>query len=435
MIYSLSMENVGPAPRMEMEFGTRLNLITGDNGLGKSFLLDTIWWALTRKWPHEINSNLTSGFKARPSDPKQPASIQFQLESKTKPVSYQSQYVARDQAWTGKAGRPHNPGLVIYAQADGGFSVWDPLRNYWKTRGKIDSQDCLPGFVFAARDVWDGLDMTTREGKLVRVCMGMIHDWGGWINAKSHESRNMNIVLNSLSPTPDPGDKLTAKSTARISTNDPRDIPAIQIGSGPQVPILFASAGIKRIAQLAYMLTWTYFEHRRVAELLGEERTQQVIFLIDEIECHLHPRWQRTILNSLIKMIQVIHKSAQIQLIASTHSPLVMASAEPHFDRKQDAWFDMDLNPESGLVELRNRPFIRRGDVSEWLMSEAFDLAQARSLEAEDAIMGAMKLFRESNPQGCRIEEVDKDLRASLGELDPFWSNWSRFRKSRLVTA
>ena len=435
MIHSLSMENVGPAPRMEMEFGTRLNLITGDNGLGKSFLLDTIWWALTRKWPHEINSNLTSGFKARPSDPTQPATIQFKLESKTKPVTYQSQYVARDQAWTGKAGRPHNPGLVIYAQADGGFSVWDPLRNYWKTRGKIDSQDCLPGFVFAARDVWDGLDMTTREGKPVRVCKGMIDDWGGWIAAKSDESRRMNSVLKSLSPSSDAGDRLVAESTKRISTNDPRDIPAVRIGTGPEVPILFSSAGIKRVAQLAYMLTWTWAEHRRAAELLGEERTRQVIFLIDEIECHLHPRWQRTILNSLIKMIQIIHKSAQIQLISSTHSPLVMASAEPHFDSKQDAWFDMDLDRESGLVELRNRPFIRMGDASNWLMSEAFDLPQAISPEAESAILAALELFRESNPHGQRIQEVDKDLRATLGELDPFWDKWSRFRNSRLATA
>ena len=183
------------------------------------------------------------------------------------------------------------------------------------------------------------------------------------------------------------------------------------------------------------MLTWTWAEHRRAAELLGEERTRQVIFLIDEIECHLHPRWQRTILNSLIKMIQVIHKSAKIQLIASTHSPLVMASAEPHFDSKQDAWFDMDLDRESGLVELRNRPFIRMGDASNWLMSEAFDLPQAISPEAESAILAALELFRESNPHGQRIQEVDKDLRATLGELDPFWDKWSRFRNSRLATA
>ncbi len=48
MIKHLKMSNVGPAPVLELEFGERLNLLTGDNGLGKSFLLAIIWWSLTR---------------------------------------------------------------------------------------------------------------------------------------------------------------------------------------------------------------------------------------------------------------------------------------------------------------------------------------------------------------------------------------------------
>ena len=50
MLKHLNLENVGPSSAMELEFGERLNLITGDNGLGKSFLLDIAWWSMTRKW-------------------------------------------------------------------------------------------------------------------------------------------------------------------------------------------------------------------------------------------------------------------------------------------------------------------------------------------------------------------------------------------------
>ena len=59
MLKKLKLSNVGPIPEFEFEFGDRLNLFTGDNGLGKSFLLDIIWYALTRKWPADVNKNLT----------------------------------------------------------------------------------------------------------------------------------------------------------------------------------------------------------------------------------------------------------------------------------------------------------------------------------------------------------------------------------------
>lgn len=50
MLEHLRLKNVGPASEMELELSPQLNVITGDNGLGKSFLLDVAWWALTRTW-------------------------------------------------------------------------------------------------------------------------------------------------------------------------------------------------------------------------------------------------------------------------------------------------------------------------------------------------------------------------------------------------
>ncbi len=38
----------------------------------------------------------------------------------------------------GGAGRPENPGLVLYAMAHGGFAVWDPARNYRRTQNGVD---------------------------------------------------------------------------------------------------------------------------------------------------------------------------------------------------------------------------------------------------------------------------------------------------------
>src|SRR5690606_34289569 len=154
MLKQLKLTNVGPAPLMELEFGERLNLITGDNGLGKSFLLDIAWWSMTRKWPAELNSSLTVGKKVRPHA-KQKGEISFCFTAKSKDETYTSNYQPREEAWTGRSGRPANPGLVLYAMSDGSFAVWDPARNYWQTKNDVDVQERRPAFVFSPADVWD----------------------------------------------------------------------------------------------------------------------------------------------------------------------------------------------------------------------------------------------------------------------------------------
>ena len=412
---------------MEMNLAPRLNLITGDNGLGKSFLLDVAWWALTRKWPHDLNPNLTSGYPARPTDMKRLATIGFRLKSKVKSIAYESSYVPRDEAWLGKAGRPWNPGLVIYAHADGGFSVWDPARNYWKKRGNLDVQERPPGYVLSPQDVWNGLTVDV-DGKPTKVCKGLLEDWSVWIREKGDSADRMALILRRLAPK---GESIKVGPLLRLSVNDVRDIPSIQTNYSQTVPILHASSGIRRVAGLAYMLMWSWIEHTRAAKHLGENRTQQVVMLFDEIESHLHPRWQRSILGSVLNMAETMHKKATIQLLAATHSPLVLASAEPIFDSEQDAWFDLDLDSKTSSARLRRREFVRHGDVSNWLTSEAFDLRSARSLEAEGAIEKARALLRERFPTVDQARAVDKVLRrAALPDIDPFWIRWGKFMES-----
>lgn len=426
MLERLHLRNVGPAPEMELSLAPRLNLITGDNGLGKSFLLDVAWWALTRRWPREINARMTSGYVARPSDRTREATIEFGLTSKTRSVTYESKYNARDEAWVGRSGRPWNPGLVIYAHADGGFSVWDPARNYWKKKGNIDVQERLPGYVFSPQEVWDGLTVEVGGAPTV-VCNGLIRDWASWIREGGGHAELMAVVLDLLSPAGERTERLKPGPSTRISIDDVRDVPTVRIGDAPAVPILHASSGVRRIVALAYMLLWSWDEHTYAARLLGEPATSQVVMIIDEMESHLHPRWQRTILGSVLKLANLLHTGAEVQLLTATHSPLVLASAEPLFDPATDAWFDLDW--ERGEARLQRREFVSRGDVSNWLTSEAFDLRSARSLPAEAAIERARALLR--RPEEATLaeaQEVDRELRAAaLPDIDPFWVRWGAF--------
>lgn len=431
MIEYLHLENVGPSPELTMDFGPRLNLITGDNGLGKSFLLDIAWWALTRSWPAVVNPSIASGSMARPARSGR-ASIEFSFRSKSKKESYRSEFDRREETWTEKPGRPANPGLVLYAQVDGGFSVWDPARNARMEAKKGDAEERQPAYVFSSQQVWHGL----KRGD-TQLCNGLVLDWALWQKEGGEAFRQLSEVLASLSPSPE--EKLEPGSLGKLSIADSRWIPTLKTPYGLDVPVLRASAALKRVAALAYLVVWAWQEHVRNVPLLDEAPTRQITFLIDELEGHLHPRWQRTIVRSLLQVMRGLAGEASIQIVAVTHSPLLLASVEPLFDAATDAWFDLDLEPKGELptdqvkeVKLTRRDFVRHGDVSNWLTSEAFDLGSARSLEAEIAIADARALLQLQDQAPIEdIERVDLALRAVLGDIDPFWVRWSAYVERR----
>ncbi|KHN57054.1 hypothetical protein OI70_09995 [Dickeya fangzhongdai] len=426
MIHELSLANVGPASTMHLTFGNRLNLLTGDNGLGKSFLLDIIWWALTRRWPAEVNPKLVAGKKALPAFglAGEEASIAFSFAGKVKTERYESHYEStyarREQSWTGRAGRPTNPGLVLYAMADGSFAVWDPHRNYWRTQDGIDVQERVPAYVLNPTEVWDGLPGDERSW----LCNGLIRDIASWQKEKGAAFKHLNAVLKVLSPSIT--EVLSLGELTRISLDDVREIPTLRMPYQKDVPVLHASSGMRRILALAYFLVWAWEEHQRAASIVGEDVSPQITFLIDEVESHLHPSWQRSIVPALLKVMGKLNAKAQVQLITTTHSPLVMTSVEPLFDGSRDAWFDLDFL--HGAVVLERREFEKHGDVTNWLTSEAFDLKSGRPLEYERLVEDAAKLLNKSDASEKELDAMYQQLLAALDVKDEFLFRWRFIR-------
>ncbi|MBN1209545.1 MAG: AAA family ATPase [Myxococcaceae bacterium] len=408
MLQSLHLKNVGPAPEMKLELASRINLITGDNGLGKSFLLDVAWWALTRTWARHL---------VIPASPPARPEISYSYTKSTPgSYSYKSTFDREAERWSVKKSRPAIPGLVLYAQVDGGFSVWDPARNYWRK----DSPDRPSSYLFAPHEVWEGNEH----------CEGLIRDWASWQRENGEAHAMLTEVLRVLSPSE--SERLVPGELRKLTVDDPKRYPTLRMPYGQDVAVTHASAGMRRIIALTYLLIWAWQEHVAAAEVRGDLPAREVIFLIDEIEAHLHPQWQRRIVPAVLRVMDALTggHGSRVQLIAATHSPLVLASVEPLFNDDKDAWFDLDL--EDAQVVLRKREFVRRGDVSNWLTSEAFDLGKARSLQAEVAMEKALALLREGAPSWQDVKEADQLLRkAGLPDIDPFWVRWGRFIEER----
>ena len=404
MLESIHLKNVGPAPEMTMDLAPRLNLITGDNGLGKSFLLDVAWWALTRTWAREMVVP-RAGAKAE---------ISYAYTKRTPgPYAFTSKYEPARVRWTVKASRPPIPGLILYAQVDGAFSVWDPMRNYWRE----DAPDRPNAFLFTPDQVWKGNE----------YCKGVLNDWLLWQAGKDRKFHLLTQVLRALSPSP--SETLQPGEARELTIKDSGPTPTLRMPYGEDVPLIHAAAGMRRIIALAYLLTWAWDRHEEAARLRGDPPAGEVIFLVDEIEGHLHPQWQRRIVPALLEVMDALtgKHGSKVQLITATHSPLVLASAEPFFHVDNDAWFDLDL--EEGSVVLRRRDFVRHGEAGNWLASEAFDLKEPRSLEGERAVSDAKALMARGDASADEALRVDAALRAAgLPDIDFIWVPWRYFR-------
>jgi hypothetical protein len=169
--------------------------------------------------------------------------------------------------------------------------------------------------------------------------MGLLQDWISWQNTNDPAFGQLNAALRELSPPEGP--RLVPGTPTRVSLADVRDVPTLKQPYG-DVPITLASAGMKRIVALAYLLVWAVREHLQAAAFLGMEPHPSIVVLIDEIEAHLHPKWQRAILRALLATTQALAGNARVQIIATTHSPFVPLSVETLVNENDRLW-DLDL--------------------------------------------------------------------------------------------
>src|SRR5258708_3681421 len=269
-------------------------------------------------------------------------------------------------------------------------------------------------------NIWDGLEVELRSGKKQFICNGLIRDWITWQYRPIKDTFDtFSQVLQKLSPQPNEITLVPGEPTKL--PRDDRDIPTLKLPYG-EVPIILLSEGIKRILSFAYLLVWTWETHKEASKFIGKPLQSKIVFIIDEMEAHLHPRWQRIIVPALLDVVKDIEKRLEVQLLIATHSPLVMASIEPIFEEGIDALYSLDLVNQE--LEAREIPYVKHGSINSWLTSEVFDLERAYSVDAERALIAAKNLQLSGNPDPEKVREISNQLIEHLPAIDPFWPRW-----------
>jgi hypothetical protein len=395
---SLRLVNAGPAANLAITFGERLSLITGDNGLGKSFLLDFAWWAATGNWADRpILPPL--------ENPRAVAKVEYSFRSVSgRLLSEEANFDSSVFTWRRPNKSVKSEALALFSRTDGSFSVSDPFRAKFPTHTGWS--------ILSGPDVWNG-----KAG----VIEGLIRDWVRWQFADRIAFDRFIAVLKRLSPE-DLG-TLAPGNPVRLP-GDPREIPTVQHRYGT-VPVTQASSGVQRILLLAYLIIWSWHEHEIAASQLAQSPLRRMLVIVDEPEAHLHPKWQRIVLPALMDVAGFLSGDLSLQMISATHSPMILASMETYFNTDTDVLYH--LFGEGSEVRLEETPFVKYGDISGWLTSPVFGLRHARSREAERAIEDAKALQEQESPDTTSVSEVSGRLKQHLADDDQFWPRWLYF--------
>ena len=148
------------------------------------------------------------------------------------------------------------------------------------------------------------------------------------------------------------------------------------------------------IVDLAWKLVKRYPESAKPLE-------EPAVVLIDEIDLHVHPLWQRTI------MKQLSDHFTNVQFVATTHSPLMVGSMS-------DVNVAVLKQAEVGNhVVIDNEPKVVEGWRVDQILVSLFGLETARSLRVE-ALMKERERLLEKNsvtPQNkARLRDIADEL-------------------------
>ena len=192
------------------------------------------------------------------------------------------------------------------------------------------------------------------------------------------------------------------------------------------IPLNQLSAGMKRIIEICYLIVWSVYENMQAAMMRSMAHPSlDITLLFDEVELHLHPKWQRQIMDAILSVGEALPAQYRMQYLITTHAPMVLASLEPLFNSDTDQLFSYDITSEN-KVALEPLKWSARGSANSWLSS--LGLAEARSIKAEKIILVAEKAMNGENID-LSLADVEKELYDTLPEKEPFLVRWKLFRK------
>lgn len=303
------LENIGPFENIEFALHPEWNILLGDNGVGKSFVLKAIALAICGQDAQCHAHHLVKTGATR-------AAVTIETDHAT----YRTEITLGNSPSTTRVSSiPFRP-LEVETWLALGFpplrtAGWDRRKWELSTVEIPTAEDLLPLLA-------GGVD--PRLDKLKQ-----------WLIQLDHRSKD-ELLKHSKDPLPPPSvgpitrlldevfqmiAQLVEGVTIRRGEVNPQTSEiTVQTDDGP-LPIEALSQGTLSL------IGWVGVVLQRLHEVYGDNpelnpRECYALVLMDEIDAHLHPAWQQ----SLVTKLRTIFP--KVQFIASTHSPLIVGGME-----------------------------------------------------------------------------------------------------------
>ena len=390
----LQLTNLGPFDEIEFEFDDRVNVFTGANNAGKSTALVALGVLTVDPFlmPDKLLRDETSGFRVEHSDPADEWESRFPIDGgDEQQFGYWVDFVT----------------TVGYGSFVPAIREGTDFRAEVPTLSKLsDELDIESLHVEELRERHKEFD---KKSKLTETNASAVSDEAVVqkiidLDYRAYR-RDEPAIRGMVERAADIASEVTEGYPIRFVRVDEDDdglFPQFETPDG-LVPLNVLSQGTQSLIQWLARLLIDMAEYYGYPEDIEQRRG---VLIIDEIDAHLHPSWQRRIIPALTSHFP------NLQVFCSTHSPLMLAGLRAGqvqlLERADDGKVTVSRN-ERDIVAWSADEIMR----SFLNVPSPTDLETARNIER---LQELRRVYRPTEEQARELEHLRETVRSDLME-------------------
>jgi energy-coupling factor transporter ATP-binding protein EcfA2 len=376
----ITLTNVGAFAEASIDLHPRVNILLGNNGVGKSTLLRALAVALAGKDAEPYAARLVRVGKETAQitveTTRQSYTTIIQRTTSGAELTSLPMRALDGEGWLALAFPPlrtTSGKARRQSRESAGFPTVNDVLPLAKGDADLrldDLQDWIADIDYRAKTERDTGSGDTRYERLIERFFEIV----------AHVLEGVTVKFQSVDP---------ATKRVTVVTDD-----------GP-VPLEYVSQGTSSI------ISWVGVLLQRLYEIYGADEepvSRYVLVLMDEIDAHMHPAWQRVLLPRVLECFP------GMQLIATTHSPLLLNGLDA------ECILHVGRDAESGAVSIRRYELTVKGqEADDILTGPLFGLADTRDLGTTRKEARYDELRR--TPKDARTPEQSAAIEALAVEL------------------